>query len=190
MASPCITAHGGQRILDLVQHRAVGHVIAYKLDRLLQDCADCLTVTAAWDKKGIALHLVDLGGQTLDTSYRLWAASFWQVIGRAAELERNLIRERTSEAMGYMRSRDTRPVGMCPMAPSWRPIVRPWEPIRKSRPARGNPECPPARLFAASGCGRARAARLYRPQGHTAHTPASATHHGASPDCMIPYDAV
>ena len=27
---------GGQRILDLVQHGAVGHVIAYKLDRLLQ----------------------------------------------------------------------------------------------------------------------------------------------------------
>jgi hypothetical protein len=65
---PMHTRAGGQRILDLVKRSAVAHVIAYKLDRLFRDCADCLTVTAAWDKKAIALHLVDLGGQTLDTS--------------------------------------------------------------------------------------------------------------------------
>lgn len=104
---------GGQRILDLVHRGAVGHVIAYKLDRLFRDCADCLMVTAAWDKKGIALHLVDLGGQTLDTSSAM-GRFFLTVMAGAAELERNLIRERTSEAMGYVRSQGHKTGGDVP----------------------------------------------------------------------------
>jgi len=104
---------GGQRILDLVHHGAVGHVIAYKLDRLFRDCADCLMVTAAWDKKSIALHLVDLGGQTLDTSSAM-GRFFLTVMAGAAELERNLIRERTSEAMGYVKSQGHKTGGDVP----------------------------------------------------------------------------
>ena len=110
---PMHTRAGGQRILDLVQRSAVGHVIAYKLDRLFRDCADCLTVTAAWDKKAIALHLVDLGGQTLDTSSAM-GRFFLTVMAGAAELERNLIRERTSEAMGYVKSQGHKTGGDVP----------------------------------------------------------------------------
>jgi site-specific DNA recombinase len=104
---------GGQRILDLVQRSAVAHVVTYKLDRLFRDCADCLTVTAAWDKKAIALHLVDLGGQTLDTSSAM-GRFFLTVMAGAAELERNLIRERTSEAMGYVKSQGRKTGGDVP----------------------------------------------------------------------------
>jgi len=81
---PMHSREGGSRILDLVKRSAVAHVIAYKLDRLFRDCADCLTVTAAWDKKAIALHLVDLGGQTLDTSSAM-GRFFLTVMARAAE---------------------------------------------------------------------------------------------------------
>ena len=104
---------GGQHILDLVRRNAVAHVIAYKLDRLFRDCADCLTVTAAWDKKAIALHLVDLGGQTLDTSSAM-GRFFLTVMAGAAELERNLIRERTSEAMSYVKSQGHKTGGDVP----------------------------------------------------------------------------
>jgi DNA invertase Pin-like site-specific DNA recombinase len=104
---------GGQRILDLVQRSAVAHVVTYKLDRLFRDCADCLTVTAAWDKKAIALHLVDLGGQTLDTSSAM-GRFFLTVMAGAGELERHLIRERTSEAMGYVRSQGLKTGGDVP----------------------------------------------------------------------------
>jgi site-specific DNA recombinase len=110
---PMHSRAGGQRILDLVQRSAVAHVIAYKLDRLFRDCADCLMVTAAWDKKNIALHLVDLGGQTLDTSSAM-GRFFLTVMAGAAELERNLIRERTSEAMGYVRSQGRKTGGDVP----------------------------------------------------------------------------
>ena len=104
---------GGQRILDLVKRGAVAHVIAYKLDRLFRDCADCLTVTAAWDKKNIALHLVDLGGQTLDTSSAM-GRFFLTVMAGAAELERKLICERTSEALSYVKSQGHKTGGDAP----------------------------------------------------------------------------
>jgi DNA invertase Pin-like site-specific DNA recombinase len=110
---PMHSRAGGQRILDLVQRSAVAHVVTYKLDRLFRDCADCLTVTAAWDKRNIALHLVDLGGQTLDTSSAM-GRFFLTVMAGAAELERNLIRERTSEAMGYVRSQGHKTGGDVP----------------------------------------------------------------------------
>ncbi len=104
---------GGRRILDLVRHREVGVVVAYKLDRLFRDCADCLTVTAGWDRAGIALHLIDLGGQTLDTSSAM-GRFFLTVMAGAAELERNQIRERTAAALGHKRAKGEKTGGRCP----------------------------------------------------------------------------
>ena len=100
-------------------------MIAYKLDRLFRDCADCLTVTAAWDKKAIALHLVDLGGQTLDTSSAM-GRFFLTVMAGAAELERNLIRERTSEAMGYVKSQGHKTGGDVPYGYTVAADGKPW----------------------------------------------------------------
>lgn len=91
---------GGQRLLNAVTSHKVGAVVVYKLDRLFRDCADCLTVTRRWDKDGIALHLVDLGGQAVDTSTAM-GRFFLTVMAGAAEMERNLVRERTSAAMAY-----------------------------------------------------------------------------------------
>ncbi len=54
---------GGVAVLDAVKRRRVDAVVAYKLDRLFRDCADCLAVTRAWDKVGAALHLIDLGAR-------------------------------------------------------------------------------------------------------------------------------
>lgn len=42
------------------------NVIALKLDRLFRNAADALTLTRQWDKTGIALHLVDVGGQAIN----------------------------------------------------------------------------------------------------------------------------
>jgi DNA invertase Pin-like site-specific DNA recombinase len=110
---PMHSRTGGQRILDLVKRGTVAHVVTYKLDRLFRDCADCLAVTAAWDKKAIALHLVDLGGQTLDTSSAM-GRFFLTVMAGAAELERNLISERVSEVMGYVKSQGRKTGGDVP----------------------------------------------------------------------------
>jgi site-specific DNA recombinase len=103
---------GGRRVLEMVRTRKVGAVVALKLDRLFRNCADCLDVTAGWDRHGVALHLVDLGGQAVDTSSAM-GRFFLTVMAGAAELERNQIAERTSTALQHKASRGER-VGAVP----------------------------------------------------------------------------
>lgn len=95
---------GGRRVLDMVRSRKVGAVVAVKLDRLFRNCADCLATCAAWDRAGVALHLVDLGGQAVDTSSAM-GRFFLTVMAGAAELERNQIAERTSVALQHKKSK-------------------------------------------------------------------------------------
>ena len=105
---PLHRREGGRRVLELVRRKAVGGVVAWKLDRLFRDCADCLSVTGSWDKADVALHLIDMGGQAIDTSTAM-GRFFLTVMAGAAEMERNLIRERTSAGMAVKKARGESP---------------------------------------------------------------------------------
>lgn len=101
---PLATRDGGRRVLEAVRTRTVGTVLALKLDRLFRDCAECLSVVRDWDRAGVALHLLDLGGSALDTSSAM-GRFFLTVMAGAGELERNQIRERTRMGMAEKRQR-------------------------------------------------------------------------------------
>lgn len=109
---PLAARPGGARVLELVRSGAVSGVVAAKLDRLFRDCGDCLAVTAAWDKADVALHLVDMGGQTVDTSTAM-GRFFLTVMAGAAELERGMVSERTAAAMAHCKAQGRR-VGAVP----------------------------------------------------------------------------
>lgn len=94
------TRHGGQRLLAALRCKEAEGVIAWKLDRLFRNCAECLVTVEDWDKKGTSLHLIDLGGQAVDTRSAM-GKFFLTVIAAMAELERNQIRERTSAALQH-----------------------------------------------------------------------------------------
>jgi len=70
-------------------------ITAVRLDRLFRDAHDCLGVTKIWNEKGVSLNLLDLG---IDTSTAMGRA-FLTNAATFAELERNLISERTKEAL-------------------------------------------------------------------------------------------
>lgn len=110
---PLHTREGGARLLSLVRTGAVQAVVTYKLDRLFRDAGDCLAVTAGWDKAGVALHLVDLGGQSVDTSSAM-GRFFLTIMAGAAEMERNLVRERTAFAMQRKQQLREYTGGHCP----------------------------------------------------------------------------
>jgi DNA invertase Pin-like site-specific DNA recombinase len=95
---------GGQRILDLLRRRRVAGVVAFKLDRLFRNCADCLANVEAWDRAGVGVHLLDLGGSAIDTSSAM-GKFFLTVMAGAAELERNQISERTSAVLRHKADR-------------------------------------------------------------------------------------
>jgi DNA invertase Pin-like site-specific DNA recombinase len=100
---PLADRPGGERLLRLVASKKVNHVVALKLDRLFRDAEDALHQTRAWDKAGVTLHLVDMGGQTLNTATAM-GRFFLNMMAAFAELERNLIAERTATALMHKKA--------------------------------------------------------------------------------------
>ncbi|NUQ47347.1 MAG: recombinase family protein [Phycisphaerae bacterium] len=89
------------------RERAATHVIMLKLDRGFRNAADCLATVEAWDKRRVTLHIIDLGGNAIDTASA--AGKFMlTVLAGAAEMERNLTRERTRAALRIKRQRGQR----------------------------------------------------------------------------------
>jgi len=94
---------GGQRVIAALRTKEVEGVIAWKLDRLFRNCAECLVTVEDWEKRGVSFHLVDLGGQAVDTRSAM-GKFFLTIIAAMSELERNQIRERTSNAMQHKKA--------------------------------------------------------------------------------------
>jgi len=80
----------------------LSHVVALKLDRLFRDAEDALRQTRQWDKAEIALHIVDMGGSSLNTRSAMGRMSL-TMMAAFAKLERILISERTSMALRHKR---------------------------------------------------------------------------------------
>ena len=91
---------GGEILTRLINTGKANSVVALKLDRLFRNAEDALQQTKEWDKKGVTLHLVDMGGQALNTQSAM-GRFFLNVMAGFAELERNLIAERTATALNH-----------------------------------------------------------------------------------------
>lgn len=91
---------GGEILTRLINTGKANSVVALKLDRLFRNAEDALQQTREWDKKGVTLHLVDMGGQALNTQSAM-GRFFLNVMAGFAELERNLIAERTATALNH-----------------------------------------------------------------------------------------
>ena len=103
---------GGQRLLAAIRNRKAKGVVMLKLDRMFRNAGDCLTTVEQWERQGVALHVVDLGGNAIDTTTA--AGRFMLVVlAGAAEMERNLTRERTRSAMAVKKANGQR-VGAIP----------------------------------------------------------------------------
>lgn len=63
---------------------------------------DALQQTEIWDKSGVALHLIDLGGQSLNTASAM-GKFFFSMTAAFAELERRMIGEKTKTAIDHLR---------------------------------------------------------------------------------------
>ena len=90
----------GEKLTQMVSSGQVRHVIALKLDRLFRSAVDALSTTAEWDKQGIALHLVDMGGQSLNTGSAMGRMMLTMMAG-FAQFERDLTAERTTSALAH-----------------------------------------------------------------------------------------
>lgn len=99
-SKPLATRPGGAELLTALANGEATHVVALKLDRLFRDAVDAMAKTKEWDTAGVALHLVDMGGQAINTASAM-GRFFLTMMAGFAELERNLISERTSAALRH-----------------------------------------------------------------------------------------
>ncbi len=93
---------GGSRLLERLND-GICHVIALKLDRLFRDAEDALRQTKAWDRAGINLHLIDMGGASINTASAMGRMLLTTMAG-FAELERNLVAERTALSLAHKKN--------------------------------------------------------------------------------------
>jgi site-specific DNA recombinase len=73
---------------ELVERLATGQAdaaIVCKMDRAFRSASDCLNNIEAWEKRCVSLHILNLGGQTIDTSTPTGKFSITVMAG-AAEL--------------------------------------------------------------------------------------------------------
>lgn len=102
---------GGQMVQALNNGEA-DTVIICKLDRGFRSASDCLSNVEGWEKKNISLVILNMGGQTIDTSSAA-GKFFITVMAGAAELEKNLIKERCNSGRAA-RKAEGRRIGSIP----------------------------------------------------------------------------
>ncbi len=93
----------GSKLVEMVKSGTVQHVVALKLDRLFRSSVDALATTSEWDQNGIALHLVDMGGQSINTASAMGRMMLTMMAG-FAQFERDLISERTTAALQHKKA--------------------------------------------------------------------------------------
>jgi site-specific DNA recombinase len=83
----------GSQLLDAVHSGEIQAVVIVKLDRAFRNTVDCLQSVDAWEKADVALHIVDLGGNAIDTTSPS-GRFMLTILSAAAEMERGMIRDR------------------------------------------------------------------------------------------------
>jgi DNA invertase Pin-like site-specific DNA recombinase len=92
----------GRRIAELTE-AGVCHIVALKLDRLFRSAVDAISHIGEWQEAGISLHLVDIGGQSINTGLSIGKMLIAMLTGYA-EFERNIIAERTTAALRHKKA--------------------------------------------------------------------------------------
>jgi DNA invertase Pin-like site-specific DNA recombinase len=86
---------GVERLLSMVKKREIGAVVVYKLDRLSRKVIDTLTIIETLEKAEIAFHSLN---EKIDTSTAM-GRFFLNITASLAQMERDLISERTRDAL-------------------------------------------------------------------------------------------
>jgi len=97
----------GRWVTEMVRRHEVGTVVALRLDRLFRSIADCVGTVQAWDRAGVALHLISLGGQAVDTGSAMGRAML-ALMAAFGEMESEVKAERTVDAWDFKRARGER----------------------------------------------------------------------------------
>ena len=86
---------GGAEVAAMLETGAASHVIVTKLDRAFRSVVDAVSAVTDWDQRGVSLHLLDLGGETINTRSAV-GRMFLTMMAAVGEFERGVIGERVA----------------------------------------------------------------------------------------------
>jgi site-specific DNA recombinase len=99
---PLASRPQGAALVEELGRKRTMHVLVVKLDRLFRNTHDALTYANKWDQSGTALHVLDMGGDAVDTKSAL-GRMFFTIAAGFAEMERRIIGERVTATLNHMR---------------------------------------------------------------------------------------
>lgn len=105
MSGKTLEREGVQKVIALCNKKEVSHVIVYKLDRLTRSTKDLLNIVEdTFKKNDVQFHSLN---EKIDTS-TAQGKFFLTLMGAMAQMERDLISERTKDALQYKKQQGQR----------------------------------------------------------------------------------
>ncbi|MCK5685144.1 recombinase family protein [bacterium] len=92
---------GINKLMKMIKKKEIDTIIVYKLDRLSRKVKDTLELIESFDKKGITFHSIT---EKIDTKSAM-GKFFLNITASLAQMERDLISERTTDALKYKKSK-------------------------------------------------------------------------------------
>ena len=93
----------GSKLMASVVGGDIKAVVVSKLDRGFRNTIDCLQTVDKLDQLNVSLHIIDLGGNSID-SHSPAGRFMLTVLAAAAEMERGMIRDRCNSGRNKKRS--------------------------------------------------------------------------------------
>lgn len=97
---PFYSRAGGAEANNALINSDIKTIVCVKPDRLFRSVKDALITVDDWSNNKISLHIIDLGGNSIDTQTALGRMFFIQSISMA-EFERNITGERTKSVLNH-----------------------------------------------------------------------------------------
>lgn len=94
----------GLNMMTYVKQNDILNIVGMKLDRFFRNTIDSLSTVTYLDKQGVSIHIVDMAGMSINTSTAA-GKMMLTMLSAFAEMERNLISERTSAALQSKKAR-------------------------------------------------------------------------------------
>jgi len=103
----------GKKLFEAIAQGEVTGIIILKLDRAWRSVIEALTEMNSLEKMGVELVVLDMGGSSFNTNSSTGKLLI-SIISCLAQWERDVISERTSSALQYLKSQGRRVSGKIP----------------------------------------------------------------------------
>lgn len=97
----------GGKITEMISNKNIQGVASVKLDRIFRSASDALSTSDNWLKNGVSMHLIDMGGMSMNTETAIGKMMLTMLAG-FAEFERNMISERTKSVLKHKKDKGER----------------------------------------------------------------------------------